>query len=260
MQALVAGDLDIVITSAPNVVNPRLGGADFVMILSIIPTFIDHIISAGQHHHRRAVARQNRFGQSRRQHFRHGNEAVAQTLGHRSGQGRKDRPRRRQSRTAGIDFKGLTHFTIMNEPFIKEAERLGLPRPGQYGDLEDSAAWQRRGYPRNDHQGAAADGQPLRSGDDRSVCTWSKPTRKAPRRLSASIPGSPIRKDWNAPIRITLPSCSTCLMPIPPASRPCSTIWRRKIPRPRRPIRKVSSMRALSRKWKHSGFIKQLSE
>ncbi|HET9884514.1 MAG TPA: ABC transporter substrate-binding protein, partial [Candidatus Binatia bacterium] len=31
MQALVAGDLDIVITSAPNVVNPRLGGADTVM-------------------------------------------------------------------------------------------------------------------------------------------------------------------------------------------------------------------------------------
>ncbi len=46
MQALIAGDLDVVVTSAPNVVNPRLGGADFVMILSIIPTFIDHIISA----------------------------------------------------------------------------------------------------------------------------------------------------------------------------------------------------------------------
>ena len=46
MQALVAGELDIVVTSAPNVVNPRLGGADVVMILSIIPTFIDHIIAA----------------------------------------------------------------------------------------------------------------------------------------------------------------------------------------------------------------------
>src|SRR5437764_15470608 len=46
MQALVAGDLDIVVTSAPNVVNPRLGGVDAVMVLSIIPTFIDHIISA----------------------------------------------------------------------------------------------------------------------------------------------------------------------------------------------------------------------
>ncbi len=49
MQALVAGDLDIVVTSAPNVVNPRLGGADVVMVLSIIPTFIDHIISAAEH-------------------------------------------------------------------------------------------------------------------------------------------------------------------------------------------------------------------
>ncbi len=46
MQALVADDLDIVVTSAPNVVNPRLGGADTVMVLSIIPTFIDHIIVA----------------------------------------------------------------------------------------------------------------------------------------------------------------------------------------------------------------------
>ncbi|HEX2930044.1 MAG TPA: ABC transporter substrate-binding protein, partial [Candidatus Binatia bacterium] len=46
MQALVAGDIDIVVTSAPNVVNPRLGGVDAVMVMSIIPTFIDHIISA----------------------------------------------------------------------------------------------------------------------------------------------------------------------------------------------------------------------
>src|SRR5205809_7039229 len=38
MQALVAGDLDVVVTSAPNVVNQRLGGADTVTILSIIPT------------------------------------------------------------------------------------------------------------------------------------------------------------------------------------------------------------------------------
>ena len=40
MQALVAGDLDIVVTSAPNVVNPRLGGVDAVMILSIIPLWM----------------------------------------------------------------------------------------------------------------------------------------------------------------------------------------------------------------------------
>ena len=55
MQALVAGDLDIVVTSAPNVVNPRLGGADVVMMLSIIPTFIDHIISAAKHQQSRTT-------------------------------------------------------------------------------------------------------------------------------------------------------------------------------------------------------------
>src|SRR5687767_11012459 len=52
MQALVAGDLDIVVTSAPNVVNPRLGGADTVMIRSIILTVIDHIVIGGGSLHR----------------------------------------------------------------------------------------------------------------------------------------------------------------------------------------------------------------
>ena len=85
MQALVAGDLDIVITSAPNVVNPRLGGADFVMILSIIPTFIDHIISAANitsvEQLKGKIGSVNRV----RQHFRHGTAAVAQDAWHRSG-------------------------------------------------------------------------------------------------------------------------------------------------------------------------------
>src|SRR3989304_7945376 len=45
LQALVAGELDIVLTSAPNVVNPRLAGMDTVMILSLIPTFTDHIVA-----------------------------------------------------------------------------------------------------------------------------------------------------------------------------------------------------------------------
>src|SRR5258708_28042678 len=66
MQALVAGDLDIVVTSAPNVVNPRLGGVDAVMILSIIPTFIDHIVSAANitttEQLRGKIGSVNRFG------------------------------------------------------------------------------------------------------------------------------------------------------------------------------------------------------
>jgi len=126
MQALVAGDLDIVVTSAPNVVNPRLGGADFVMIMSIIPTFIDHIISAG-------------------------NVTSVEQLKGKSGSVNRagsisDMGMRLSLKRLGIDperdvkivsvggnperlasiSKGITHFTIMNEPFIKEAERLGF--------------------------------------------------------------------------------------------------------------------------------------
>ena len=126
MQALVAGDLDIVVTSAPNVVNPRLGGADTVMILSIIPTFIDHIISAA-------------------------NIASSEQLKGKSGSVNRagsisDMGLRLSLKRLGIDpdkdvkivpaggnperlasiSKGITQFTIMNEPFIKEAERLGF--------------------------------------------------------------------------------------------------------------------------------------
>ena len=91
MQALVAGDLDIVVTSAPNVVNPRLGGADTVMILSIIPTFIDHIVSTASITTHRAVAWQDRFGQSFRQYLGDGVAAVVAPPRHRSGKRREDR-------------------------------------------------------------------------------------------------------------------------------------------------------------------------
>src|SRR5207244_12658988 len=38
MQALVAGDLDIVVTSAASVVNPRLGGADALIMRANSPS------------------------------------------------------------------------------------------------------------------------------------------------------------------------------------------------------------------------------
>src|SRR5262249_57432404 len=44
MQALVAGDLDIVVTSAPNVGHPPLGGCDIAMVLFIILTLIHPIL------------------------------------------------------------------------------------------------------------------------------------------------------------------------------------------------------------------------
>ena len=126
MQALVAGDLDIVITSAPNVVNPRLGGADLVMILSIIPTFIDHIISAANittvEQLRGKTGSVNRAGSISDM----GMKLALRRLGIDPDKDVKIVPAGGNPERLASISRGLTQFTIMNEPFIKEAERLGF--------------------------------------------------------------------------------------------------------------------------------------
>ena len=126
MQALVAGDLDIVITSAPNVVNPRLGGADTVMILSIIPTFIDHIISApgisSPEQLRGKIGSVNRFGSISDMGLR----LSLKKLGIDPEKDVRIVPAGGNPERLAAISKGIAQFTIMNEPFIKEAERLGF--------------------------------------------------------------------------------------------------------------------------------------
>jgi NitT/TauT family transport system substrate-binding protein len=126
MQALVAGDLDIVVTSAPNVVNPRLGGADTVMILSIIPTFIDHIISApnitNPEQLRGKIGSVNRFGSISEMGLR----LSLKRLGIDPEKDVRIVPAGGNPERLAAISKGISQFTIMNEPFIKEAERLGF--------------------------------------------------------------------------------------------------------------------------------------
>jgi NitT/TauT family transport system substrate-binding protein len=126
MQALVAGDLDIVVTSAPNVVNPRLGGADTVMILSIIPTFIDHIISApsitSPEQLRGKIGSVNRFGSISEMGLR----LSLRRLGIDPDKDVRIVPAGGNPERLAAISKGISQFTIMNEPFIKEAERLGF--------------------------------------------------------------------------------------------------------------------------------------
>jgi NitT/TauT family transport system substrate-binding protein len=126
MQALVAGDLDIVVTSAPNVVNPRLGGVDAVMILSIIPTFIDHIISAANitspEQLKGKIGSVNRFGSISEMGLR----LSLRRLGIDPEKDVQIVPAGGNPERLAAISKGIAQFTIMNEPFIKEAERLGF--------------------------------------------------------------------------------------------------------------------------------------
>src|SRR5690242_3304240 len=44
-QALIAGEIDVTSTSVPTLVSSRLAGSDMVMILGVVRTFVDHIIT-----------------------------------------------------------------------------------------------------------------------------------------------------------------------------------------------------------------------
>src|SRR5215475_10592765 len=44
LQAMLAGELDVIGTSVTTLVTSRLAGADVVMILAIVPTFPAHIV------------------------------------------------------------------------------------------------------------------------------------------------------------------------------------------------------------------------
>jgi NitT/TauT family transport system substrate-binding protein len=126
IQALVAGDIDIVVTSAPNVVNPRLGGVDAVMVLSIIPTFIDHIISApsitNPEQLKGKIGSVNRFGSISDMGLR----LSLKRLGIDPEKDVRIVPAGGNPERLAAISKGISQFTIMNEPFIKEAERLGF--------------------------------------------------------------------------------------------------------------------------------------
>lgn len=125
-QALVSGDLDVVLTSIPNVVNSRFGGGDTVMIMTIIPTFIDHIISAANI--TRPEQLKGKIGGVNRQGTvsEMGLRLALRRLGIDAEKDVKIVSSGGNPERLAAISKGIVHFTIMNEPFLKEAEKLGF--------------------------------------------------------------------------------------------------------------------------------------
>jgi ABC-type nitrate/sulfonate/bicarbonate transport system substrate-binding protein len=125
-QALVSGDLDVVLTSIPNVVNSRFGGGDTVMIMTIIPTFIDHIISAANitspEQLKGKIGGVNRQGTVSEMGLR----LALRRLGIDAEKDVKIVSSGGNPERLAAISKGIVHFTIMNEPFLKEAEKLGF--------------------------------------------------------------------------------------------------------------------------------------
>ena len=126
LQALLAGEIDAASISVTTLTSSRLAGADSVMIVGVVPTFVDYIISTSE------ITK------------------VEQLKGKTGGVNRvgstSDLGLRLALRRLGLDpekdvkilsaggnperfaalSKGITQFTIMPEPFASEAEKLGF--------------------------------------------------------------------------------------------------------------------------------------
>jgi ABC-type nitrate/sulfonate/bicarbonate transport system substrate-binding protein len=141
LQALLAGELDVIVTSVTTLVSSRLAGADVVAILGVVPTFVDHIISL------QSITRPEQLK---------GKIGGVNRLGSTS-----DLGLRLALRRLGVDpekdvkiitsggnverfaalSKGVTQFSIMPEPFVREAEKLGFRDLLDIGSLKIPFWW-----------------------------------------------------------------------------------------------------------------------
>lgn len=141
MQALLAGDLDVIVTSVTTLVSTRLAGADTIMVQSLVPTFVDHIVSLSSiteiQQLKGRTGGVNRIGST-------------SDLGLRLGLRRLGIHPEKDTKiiTAGGNperlaalSRGLIQFTIMPEPWVREAEKLGFRDLLDTGSLNIPFHW-----------------------------------------------------------------------------------------------------------------------
>ena len=141
LQALLAGEIDVTATSVATLVTSRLAGADTVMILGIVRTFVDHIITAQSitsvEQLKGKVGGVNRIGSTSDTGLRF----ALIRLG-------VDPDRDTKIITAGGNperfaalSKGVIQFTIIPEPFVREALKLGFRDFFDIGSLKIPFWW-----------------------------------------------------------------------------------------------------------------------
>ena len=141
LQAMLAGEVDVIVTSVTTLVSSRLAGADIVMILGMVPTFVDHIITlqsiTALEQLKGKMGGVNRLGSTSDLGLRLALRRV-----------RVDPEKDTKIITAGGNSerfaalsKGVIQFAIMPEPFVREAEKLGFRDLLDIGSLKIPFWW-----------------------------------------------------------------------------------------------------------------------
>lgn len=126
MQALMSGDLDVTVTSVTSVIPSRMSGADTVMILGMVPSFPDYLVTAPAISSIEQVKGKsggvNRLGSTsdlgirlalRKLNIDPDKDVKIYSIG------------AAPERFAALS-KGVIQFTSIAEPFTREAEKLGF--------------------------------------------------------------------------------------------------------------------------------------
>ncbi|MBM4298089.1 MAG: hypothetical protein FJ143_10150 [Deltaproteobacteria bacterium] len=126
LQALLANEIDAASISVTTLTSSRLNGADTVMIVGVVPTFVDHIISLSSitavEQLKGKIGGVNRLGSTSDLGLR----LALRKLGVDPEKDVKIIPVGGNPERFAALSKGLTQFTIMPEPFLTQAERLGF--------------------------------------------------------------------------------------------------------------------------------------
>jgi NitT/TauT family transport system substrate-binding protein len=126
IQALLTGEVDFIIAPSATLVTSRLAGADTVMVSTNLPLFIDHIVSVADvatvEQLRGKIGGVNRLGTTsdmtlRLALRRFGIDPEKDTKIIATGEN--------PQRLAALS-RNITQFTLLGEPLVREAEKMGF--------------------------------------------------------------------------------------------------------------------------------------
>jgi NitT/TauT family transport system substrate-binding protein len=140
VQVLLAGEVDVIIGSVANLTS-RLAGGDTVMILGLVPTFVDHLITHPSitrvEQLKGKVGAVNRAGTSSEL----GIKLTLKRLGIDPDKEVKLVPRGGNPERLAAISQGIAQFTHMPEPFVREADRLGFRDLLDIGSMKIPFHW-----------------------------------------------------------------------------------------------------------------------
>src|SRR5881296_1421848 len=141
LQALLAGEIDAASISVTTLTSSRLAGADTVMIVGVVPTFVDHIVSLSNvtavEQLKGKTAGVNRLGSTSDLGLR----LALRKLGVDPEKDVKIIPTGGTAERFAALSKGITQFTIIPEPFLTQAEKLGFRNLYNISDLKIPFWW-----------------------------------------------------------------------------------------------------------------------